>query len=145
MARPLIPPPPPEISRFDNDSARFDGARSVARPTPRGAPEPAPPLPWCHERDSPPTTPRLSGTAHGTLAGSGVARSDGKIETVGPLSDAASYGWPVPKNSELTPALVAALDSLIRNGEYERIMKQWGIEEGLADQALVNGEPPTTP
>ncbi|WP_454962922.1 ABC transporter substrate-binding protein [Corynebacterium durum] len=74
-----------------------------------------------------------------------VARSDGKIKTVGPLSDAASYGWPVPKNSELTPALVAALDSLIRNGEYERIMKQWGIEEGLADQALVNGEPPTTP
>ena len=74
-----------------------------------------------------------------------VARSDGKIETVGPLSDAASYGWPVPKNSELTPALVAALDSLIRSGEYERIMKQWGIEEGLADQALVNGEPPTTP
>ena len=74
-----------------------------------------------------------------------VARSDGKIETVGPLSDAASYGWPVPKNSELTPALVAAPDSLIRNGEYERIMKQWGIEEGLADQALVNGEPPTKP
>ena len=74
-----------------------------------------------------------------------VARSDGKIETVGSLSDAASYGWPVPKNSELTPALVAALDSLIRNGEYERIMKQWGIEEGLANQALVNGEPPTTP
>lgn len=71
-----------------------------------------------------------------------VARSKGKIITVGGLADAASYGWPVPKGSPLAPALASALDSVIASGEYERIMKQWGIDDGLVTEALINGERP---
>ncbi|MDO4685338.1 MAG: ABC transporter substrate-binding protein [Corynebacterium sp.] len=69
-----------------------------------------------------------------------VARSDGRIELIGEIFDAAQYGWPVKKDSELGPALAAALQHLIETGEYARIMKQWGLSEGLVESAMINGE-----
>ncbi|WP_205618474.1 ABC transporter substrate-binding protein [Corynebacterium freiburgense] len=69
-----------------------------------------------------------------------VERSDGRIELIGEIFDAAYYGWPVKKNSGLGPALAAALQHLIETGEYARIMKQWGLEDGLVESAMINGE-----
>ena len=69
-----------------------------------------------------------------------VERSEGKIELIGDITDAAHYGWPVDKGSPLAPALAAALQSLIDSGDYEAIMTQWGISSGLADSAAINGE-----
>lgn len=73
-----------------------------------------------------------------------VARSDGRMEIVGDIYDAADYGWPVLKGSSLAPALAAALNYLIENGYYESILNMWGLEEGLLDQARINGTPFTT-
>lgn len=70
-----------------------------------------------------------------------VARADGKIETTGDLFDATPYGWPVPKQSALGPALAAALQHLVDTGDYERILGFWGIEHGLIETAQINGEP----
>lgn len=70
-----------------------------------------------------------------------VSRSDGKIDLSGEMFDAAPYGWPVPKGSDLAVALAAALDVLIANGDYARILNYWGIDEGLLPEALINGEP----
>lgn len=70
-----------------------------------------------------------------------VQRSDGKMEETGDIFDAAPYGWAVPKDSELGPALAAALQHLIDTGDYRRILAQWGVEDGLVDQALINEEP----
>ncbi len=70
-----------------------------------------------------------------------VNRSDGRMETVGELFDAAPYGWAVPRDSALGPALAAALQHLIESGDYERILAQWGVEDGLIDRAMINEEP----
>jgi polar amino acid transport system substrate-binding protein len=40
---------------------------------------------------------------------------------------------------QLRNALKAALDRLIRSGEYSRILKQWGVEDGALKQSSVNG------
>ncbi|AKK08631.1 ABC transporter substrate-binding protein [Corynebacterium testudinoris] len=70
-----------------------------------------------------------------------VSRSEGKMELTGEMFQAAPYGWALPKDSPLGPAMAAALQHLIDNGDYERILAQWGVETGLLDQALINEEP----
>lgn len=70
-----------------------------------------------------------------------VNRSDGKMEMVGDMFDAAPYGFAVPKGSELGPAMAAAMQHLIDTGEYQRILAQWSIEDGLLDEALINEQP----
>jgi len=70
-----------------------------------------------------------------------VERSEGKLELVGDMFDAAPYGFAVPKDSPLGPALAAAIQHLIDTGEYQRILKQWNVESGYLEQAQVNEEP----
>ncbi|WIM68732.1 ABC transporter substrate-binding protein [Corynebacterium breve] len=70
-----------------------------------------------------------------------VNRSDGEMELVGDMFDAAPYGFAVPKDSELGPAMAAAMQHLIQTGEYERILSQWSITTGLLDEALINEQP----
>lgn len=70
-----------------------------------------------------------------------ISRSEGKLETVGSISDAAPYGFAVPKGSQLGTALAAALQHLINTGDYQRILKMWGIDEGLVSSAMINEVP----
>ncbi|MDQ8702158.1 ABC transporter substrate-binding protein [Streptomyces sp. LHD-70] len=62
------------------------------------------------------------------------------FELVGEQVDAAPYGIAVPKNNpELRDAIKAALDAIIKNGEYEKIISKWGVEAGAVTEAKVNG------
>lgn len=70
-----------------------------------------------------------------------VARSDDRIELVGDIFMAAPFGFALPKESELTPVAARAFQHLIDSGDYERILAQWGIEEGLLEEALINEVP----
>ena len=70
-----------------------------------------------------------------------VERSDGEMEMVGEMFDAAPYGFAVPKGSPLADAMTAAMQHLIDTGDYERILEQWNIDTGLLDQALKNEQP----
>lgn len=70
-----------------------------------------------------------------------VNRSDGDLELIGEMFDAAPYGYAVPKGSKLGPAMAAAMQHLIDTGEYERILSQWGVETGLLKQAQINEQP----
>lgn len=70
-----------------------------------------------------------------------VNRSDGKMELTGDIMQAAPYGMAVPKDSELGPAAAAALQHLIETGVYADILSQWGIEDGLVDEAMINEQP----
>ena len=71
-----------------------------------------------------------------------VARSDGELELTGDMFAAAPYGWAVPKDSPLGPAMAAALQHLIDTGDYQRILAQWGVETGLVEQAMINEKEP---
>lgn len=70
-----------------------------------------------------------------------VERSDGELEMVGEMFDAAPYGFAVPKGSPLADAMAAAMQHLIDTGDYARILNQWNIDTGLLDQALINEQP----
>ncbi|WP_436738881.1 ABC transporter substrate-binding protein [Streptomyces sp. BBFR102] len=62
------------------------------------------------------------------------------FELVGEQVEAAPYGIAVSKsNPELRDALKAALDAIIENGEYDKIIKKWGVEDGAVTEAVVNG------
>ncbi|MHA5050992.1 ABC transporter substrate-binding protein [Streptomyces sp. SD15] len=62
------------------------------------------------------------------------------FELVGEQVEAAPYGIAVAKsNTQLRDALQAALDAIIKNGEYDKVIAKWGVEAGAVKTATVNG------
>ncbi|GGQ26369.1 ABC transporter substrate-binding protein [Streptomyces mutabilis] len=62
------------------------------------------------------------------------------FQLVGEQVEAAPYGIAVSKdNTQLRDALKAALDAVIANGEYKKIMDKWGVAEGAVTEATING------
>ncbi|WP_037674065.1 ABC transporter substrate-binding protein [Streptomyces griseus] len=62
------------------------------------------------------------------------------FQIVGEQVEAAPYGIAVAKNNaQLRDALKDALDAIIKNGEYDKIIKKWGVEDGAVKNAVVNG------
>ncbi|MFI6346636.1 ABC transporter substrate-binding protein [Streptomyces sp. NPDC050560] len=62
------------------------------------------------------------------------------FELVGDQVQAAPYGIAVAKgNDQLRDALKAALDAVIKDGEYGKIIQKWGVGAGSVKQATVNG------
>ncbi|MFD9001195.1 ABC transporter substrate-binding protein [Streptomyces sp. NPDC059582] len=62
------------------------------------------------------------------------------FQIVGDQVEAAPYGIAVAKsNTQLRDALQAALDAIIKNGEYGKIIKKWGVDDGAVTSAAVNG------
>ncbi|MDO0911837.1 ABC transporter substrate-binding protein [Streptomyces sp. DT2A-34] len=62
------------------------------------------------------------------------------FQIVGEQVEAAPYGIAVAKNNtQLRDALKAALDAIIANGEYDKVIKKWGVEDGAVKEATING------
>uniref|UniRef100_UPI0018F2BAAD transporter substrate-binding domain-containing protein n=1 Tax=Streptomyces sp. N35 TaxID=2795730 RepID=UPI0018F2BAAD len=62
------------------------------------------------------------------------------FEIVGDQIEAGPFGIAVAKgNDQLRDALKAALDAVIKSGEYEKIISKWGVEDGAVTEAVVNG------
>ncbi|MFI1015308.1 ABC transporter substrate-binding protein [Streptomyces sp. NPDC020965] len=62
------------------------------------------------------------------------------FQIVGDQVEAAPYGIAIAKgNTELRDAIKAALDAIIKNGEYKKIVDKWGVAAGAVTEAKVNG------
>jgi polar amino acid transport system substrate-binding protein len=62
------------------------------------------------------------------------------FEVVGEQVDAGPFGIAVNKdNKQLTEALKEAVDAIIEDGTYEKILKKWGAESGAIEKAGING------
>ncbi|MBT2491280.1 ABC transporter substrate-binding protein [Streptomyces sp. ISL-96] len=62
------------------------------------------------------------------------------FELVGEQVEAAPYGIAVAKdNKELTEALRLAVNAIINNGEYDKILSKWGVKAGAIKEAKING------
>ncbi|MFD8520985.1 ABC transporter substrate-binding protein [Streptomyces capillispiralis] len=62
------------------------------------------------------------------------------FQLVGEQVDAAPYGIAVAKgDTELRDAIKAALDAVIENGEYQKVLEKWGVTEGAVEEATING------
>lgn len=90
------------------------------------------------------TTSVISGKADAMLADSPVGlwaakQTNGQLEPVGEVYDAAPYGYVVAKDqTAFAEALAEALKQLDAAGEYKRILAAWANESGAISSFAVN-------
>ncbi|WP_207344835.1 ABC transporter substrate-binding protein [Arthrobacter sp. E3] len=67
-----------------------------------------------------------------------ISKTDKKLQTAGDAFEVAPYGMPVAKDSEFAPVLQKALQALIDDGSYGKILSKWGVESGGVKTATIN-------
>jgi polar amino acid transport system substrate-binding protein len=78
------------------------------------------------------------GMADSPVAAFLVKQSGGQFKLVGKSYGFAPYGIAIPKNSGLAPVVKAALEDLMKNGQYMSILKRWSIQSGAIDNPAIN-------
>ncbi|MDY6049297.1 MAG: ABC transporter substrate-binding protein [Corynebacterium sp.] len=78
-------------------------------------------------------------SADSPITGSAVAASDGKLAAVGAAFDTAPYGFIVGKDSGLQEPIQKAVQSLMDDGTYLKILTDAGVEAGAIEKATING------
>ena len=77
--------------------------------------------------------------ADSPVAAYAAAQSKGQFQIIGSTYGTAPYGIAVPKkSSQLRDALKAALQQIISNGTYLKILNKWGVGAGGVTSATVN-------
>jgi polar amino acid transport system substrate-binding protein len=67
-----------------------------------------------------------------------VAQSNGKAKVVGNYTDTSYIGVGMPKDSTMAKPLQAAIQHLIDDGTYQKIVRKWGLEAGAIKTAPLN-------
>ncbi len=67
-----------------------------------------------------------------------VAQSKGKTKVVGKYTDTSYIGVGMPKGSEMAKPLQAAIQYIIDNGTYTKIVQKWGLEAGAIKTSPIN-------
>jgi polar amino acid transport system substrate-binding protein len=68
-----------------------------------------------------------------------VEQTQGQLELVGEIYDAAPYGYVVAKDqTQLADALSAAVQAVIDDGTYTTVLTDWGVEGGAITSSAVN-------
>lgn len=67
-----------------------------------------------------------------------ISKTGGKLEPAGEAFDVAPYGMTVNKGSELTKAVQAALQSMVDDGSYGKILEAWGVTDGGIKTITIN-------
>lgn len=67
-----------------------------------------------------------------------IAKTKGKLQPAGETFDVAPYGIAVGKDSGLTKAIQAALQSMVDDGSYGKILDKWGVAAGGLDTITIN-------
>jgi polar amino acid transport system substrate-binding protein len=83
-----------------------------------------------------------AGSSDSPIAAYAVKTSGGgnDFQLVGDTVEAAPYGIAVAKdNKDLSTALQSALNAIIKNGEYGKVLAKWGAESGAVTEATLNG------
>ncbi len=67
-----------------------------------------------------------------------ISQTKKKLKTAGDAFEVAPYGMPVAKDSAFKPVLQKALQALIDDGTYAKILSKWGVESGGVKTATIN-------
>ena len=68
----------------------------------------------------------------------GIVQLKGKLQTAGKTFEAAPYGMAVAKNSGMAKAVQAALQSMVDDGSYGKILNKWGVSDGGLKKITIN-------
>jgi polar amino acid transport system substrate-binding protein len=68
-----------------------------------------------------------------------VKQTNGKLETLGDIYEAAPYGAVVPKDqTDFAQAIADALEQMNADGTYKAVLEKWGVEQGAITDFAVN-------
>jgi polar amino acid transport system substrate-binding protein len=68
-----------------------------------------------------------------------VKQTNGQLELLGDIYDAAPYGYVIEKDqTEFAQAVADAVQALITDGTYKTILDKWGVGAGAIDNPAVN-------
>jgi polar amino acid transport system substrate-binding protein len=67
-----------------------------------------------------------------------IAQLKGKLQTAGKTFEAAPYGMAVAKDSGMAEAVQAALQSMVDDGSYRKILDKWGVADGGINKITIN-------
>ncbi len=73
-----------------------------------------------------------------TAIGYFVTQSKGRTKVVGHYTDTSYIGPALPKGSPMATPLQAAIQHLMDDGTYEKIVTKWGLQSGAVKQAPLN-------
>jgi polar amino acid transport system substrate-binding protein len=80
-----------------------------------------------------------AGLADSPVMAYAVEQTNGQLELLGDIYDAAPYGYVVAKDqTEFAQAIADAVTSLIEDGTYQQVLEKWGVEDGAIDDPTVN-------
>ncbi|WP_231116187.1 ABC transporter substrate-binding protein [Motilibacter rhizosphaerae] len=77
--------------------------------------------------------------ADSPVAAYAVKQSNGAFELVGQAYGTAPYGIALPKGNGMAKAVQAALQALMADGSYTKILTTWGVQAGAVQSATING------
>ena len=67
-----------------------------------------------------------------------IAQSKGKLQAAGTSFEVAPYGMAVSKDTGMAEAVQAALQSMVDDGSYGKILAKWGVADGGIDKITIN-------
>ena len=69
-----------------------------------------------------------------------ISQTGDQLQTTGEVYDAAPYGYAVPKaeGDDYAKAVQGALQKLMDDGTYERILNQWSVQAGAVTTSEMN-------
>jgi polar amino acid transport system substrate-binding protein len=79
------------------------------------------------------------GFADSQVAAYIVHLSKGTFKLTGTPFSTAPYGFIVAKDSGLAAPLLAAVKTLMADGQYRKILDKWGVQQGAVGTAQING------
>jgi polar amino acid transport system substrate-binding protein len=97
-----------------------------------------------YQRQDQATASVVSGKDDAMLADSpvlayAVKQTNGQLELLGDIYDAAPYGYVIEKDqTEFAQAVADAVKALITDGTYKTILDKWGVQAGAIDSPAVN-------
>jgi polar amino acid transport system substrate-binding protein len=97
-----------------------------------------------YQRQDQATAAVVSGKDDAMLADSpvlayAVKQTNGQLELLGDIYDAAPYGYVVNKDqADFAEALAGAVAALVADGSYQQILTKWGVDAGAIDNPAVN-------
>ena len=68
-----------------------------------------------------------------------VKQTNGQLELLGDIYEAAPYGYVIKKDqTEFAQAVADAVQALITDGTYKTTLEKWGVQAGAVDSSAVN-------
>jgi polar amino acid transport system substrate-binding protein len=78
------------------------------------------------------------GMADSPVAAYQVQKSGGRFKLVGNTYGTAPYGIAIPKSSGMARPVLDALKVLMKKGDYQAVMKHWGLQAGAITNPAIN-------